>query len=324
MPKKINVLILPAGSGIAIAAINSLKEDKDIKVISADCDKLAAGLYLSYRGYIIPHFGDKKILFAIEKIIKREKIDIIIPALDTILIKFSKLKSLFEKKRVKVLISPPETVIITRDKWLTYQHLKEKVPFPKSFIEKEKLNINFPLFIKPREGSGSKESYKINSKEELEFFFKKIDKPIIQEYLEGKEYTVDCLADKEGKLLLTVCRQRTEIKSGISTKARIVKNLKIDNIAQKISQELRFFGPFFFQVKEDSYKQPKVIEINARMAGTMSFSALAGINIHVLAVRMAMGENIRINKKIHYGLYLTRYLKDISIEDKKNKNIYYV
>ncbi len=314
--KKSNILIVPGGSGMAVAAIKSLKQDKTMRIISVDVDKLAAGLYLSHRGYLVPDFQNEKFVLAIEKIIKKEKINLIIPSLDTILLDFSKLKSFFKERGADVLVSEPETIEITRDKWKTYNKLKDIIPFPKSFIKKEDVDIKFPLFIKPREGSGSKNAYKVNSKEELDFFYERIKNPIIQEYLSKKEYTADCLADKNNKLLFIICRERIETKAGISSKGRIVRNKKIEDMAAKISENMKFYGPFFFQVKEDKDGVPKLTEINARISGTMSFSSFSGPNIHVLAAKMSRGEKIK-KTRIKYGMYVTRYLEDIYLTEKE-------
>ena len=312
---KINVLIVPAGSGMAIAAIKALKQDKNIKIISADTNRLAPGLYISHKGYIIPPFTDGAFYLKLKEIIERESIDVIIPALDTILLEFSKRKKEFENMGTKVIVSEPRTIEITRDKWKTYNELKNRIPLPKSFIKIEDIDVEYPLFIKPRSGSGSQWAYKINSKKELDFFYNRIENPIIQEYLEGKEYTVDCLADISGNLILAIPRERIETKSGISVKGKVIRNEELEKIAKKITKKLKFCGPFFFQAKENRNGVPKLIEINARIAGTMCLSSFSGPNIHSLAVRMCLGEKIKI-PQIKYGLYITRYWEEIYLTDK--------
>jgi len=306
----INVLVVPAGSGMAVAAIKALKQDKTIKIISADVNKLAPGLFLSHKGYIIPPFDNRMFYSKLGKIIERENIDVIIPALDTILQEFSKRKKEFENMGTKVLVSEPKTIEITRDKWKTYNELEKVIPVPKSFIKIEDINIDYPLFIKPRSGSGSQWAYKVNSKKELDFFYDWIENPIIQEYLEGKEYTIDCLADMDGNLLLSIPRERIETKSGISIKGQIIRNEELKKMAKKVAQKLKFCGLFFFQAKEDKEGVPKLTEINARIAGTMCLSSFSGANIHSLAVRSCMGEKIEI-PTVKNGLYITRYWEEI-------------
>jgi carbamoyl-phosphate synthase large subunit len=316
MKEQCNVLIIPGGSGMAVAAIKALAQDKKIKIFSADSNKLAPGLYLASKGYVIPPFDSRQFYPKLKGIIKKDKIDIIIPALDTILLSFSQRRKEFEEIGSKVIVSQPETIRITRDKWITYRRLKDVIPLPKTFIRKEDVDVDYPLIIKPRNGSGSKDVYKVESKYELEFFYSRVPNAIIQEYLEGKEYTVDCLADMNGNLLLCIPRERIETKSGISTKGRIKKDARLEDMAKKIANSINFSGPFFFQAKEDKEGIPKLTEINPRISGTMSLSSSSGPNIHSLAVRIFMGEKVKI-PKIKYGLYVTRYWEDIYLTEKE-------
>lgn len=319
MPKEIKVLIVPAGSRITLGIIKFLKKEKNIRIISADLDKLAPSLYLSDKGYLISSFSDEKRFWEdLKKIIKKEKIDIVIPALDPLLIKFAKSKKFFDNLNTKLLISPPKTIFLARDKWQTYKLLKNIIPLPKSFIEKEKVNIPYPLFIRPRAGSGSVDTFKVNSKDELNFYYKKIKNPIIQEYLEGKEYTVDCLADMEGKLLCCIPRIRLETKAGVSIKGKAVENKKIKEIAKKISQKIKFTGPFFFQLKGEN-DMLKLIEVNPRFGGGMPLSATAGPNIYLLSVKLFLGKKIKKIPKIKYGLYFTRFDEEIYLTEKQIK-----
>ena len=312
----IKVLIVPAGSGMAVAAIKALKLDKGLRVVSVDNDKLASGLYLSHKGYLVPPFKDETFYSTLKKIIAKEKIQVVIPALDTILLEFSKRKRDFESIGAKVMISNVDAIETARDKWKTYVRLKSILPFPKSFIRKEDIDVKYPLNIKPRGGSGSQQVYKIKNVDELGFFFDMVENPIVQEYLSGKEYSVDCLSDMNGKLRLCIPRERIETKAGISVKGKIVRNKSLEDMAEKITSKLKLSGPFFFQAKEDGNGVPKVIEINARIAGTMCLSSFSGPNIHSLAVRLCVGENVKI-PEIKYDLYVTRYWEEIYLTDEE-------
>jgi len=320
LQKTIKILIIPAGSRIALGIIKFLRREKTIQIISADCDKLAPGLYLSDKSYLISPFSSQRYFFRdLKKIIQKEKIDIVIPALDPLLIKFTENRDFFDKLGTKILISPPETVFLTRDKWQTYKLLKDIISLPKSFVDKKKIDISYPLFIKPRSGSGSINTFKVNSKDELDFYWKKIKNPIIQEYLEGNEYTVDCLADMMGKLLFCIPRIRLETKAGVSIKGKVIKNKKIEKIAEKISQKIKFTGPFLFQLKEKNGIL-KLTEINPRFGGGIPLSASAGPNVYLLSIKLFLGEKIKKNHKIKYNLYFTRFDEEIYLTEKQIKS----
>ncbi|MFX1506532.1 MAG: ATP-grasp domain-containing protein [Promethearchaeota archaeon] len=294
----ISVLFIPAGSGMAVSAIKSLRHCEDITTVAADSDQLAPGLFLADQGYLIPLFKSPNFFSSLRKIVQKEKIDVIIPCLDPLLELFTKDKLHIEELLgTRILMSPADTINITRDKWLTFQHLKNTLVFPQSWIELGCIPKNsFPLFVKPRKGSGSINTFVIQDRKELEFFFSYVKDPIVQEYLSGKEFTVDCLASPSGELITVIPRERIQTKSGISTKAMFIEELEpFLQMAQIITEKLHLIGPFFFQLKENAEKILNVMEINARLSGTMIFSILSGFNIIEEAIRQFVEGKMSIN-----------------------------
>lgn len=314
--KKLNILLVPSSSGMAITAIKALKAG-EINVVSTDIDPLAPGLYLSDTGYLIPPFDSSKFFDKIYEIVEKESIDLVIPAYDTILKKFSERKDTFRKMGSQVLISSPEVIDICRDKWTTYKKLKGKIPLPDSFIDLNH-DLSFPLFIKPRKGSGSEDSYKVDSEQELEFFYSKIDSPLIQNFLPKTEYTIDCLSDKKGKIVASVPRVRIETKAGISTKGKTVKNPKLEEMAETVAKELKIKGPFLCQAKEDENGISKLTEINPRIGGTMC-PDFTDPNLHVCAAKLFTGKSID-KPKIKYGRTVTRFWQEIYLEREGKKD----
>jgi carbamoyl-phosphate synthase large subunit len=314
MKNKINILVVPAGSGMAVMAIKALRQDNDFIISSADSEYLAPGLYLSHKGHIIPRFDHPDFFESIKDIVTKDHIDIVIPALDTILLAFSQRKKNFEKVGARIQISPPETIKITRDKWETYKRLKYHIPLPRSFIRKEDVDIQYPVFIKPRDGSGSKNAYMISNDKELDFFYGYIPNPIIQEFLGGLEYNVECMADNNGNLLLCMPRERREARAAMCTKSLIVHHSELEKMAERIAKELTFNGPFFFQAIEDSNGIARLSEINARVAGAMCPGSFKNGNMHTIAARLCLGENIE-TPEIRYGIYHTRYWDEIYLDE---------
>jgi len=331
MKQQINVLVTPAGSGMAIVVIKALLKDPSINVIAADMDRLAAGLFLAHKSYIIPPISDKTFFIKINKIIKKEKIHVIIPCLDTFILPFGEKRSEFEKMGVELILSPIETIKICRDKWSLYKKLHKIIPMPRSIIlytnqdlssivNSIRKNIGFPLVIKPRAGSGSKDVFIAQNVNELDFFLKKVSNPIIQEYIFGEEYTVDMLVNKDHKPLAIIPRKRLQVKAGISVKGIIEMKKEIIDVGKKLCNSLKFFGPVNFQVILDRRDNtPKVTEVNPRTAGGMSLTIAAGINIPLLSVYLALGKKVKI-RAIRDKLYMSRYFEEIifTIEDTQN------
>ena len=277
-------------------------------------NRLAAGMYLADAAYMIPLLDHPAFFDLLFDIITKESVDVVIPALDPFLIPFAERREDIEGCGARLLLSPTRSLRITRDKWVTYSHLKEHIPVPKSWIEKEAIDMPFPLFIKPRAGSGSVDAKRLDNAKELDYYFRHIELPIVQDLLPGVEYTVDCLADTSGRLQASIPRKRLDVSNGVCTKSQIIASDQLDNMAAKVSSLVRFSGPFFFQAIEDAQGIPRLTEINPRISGTMSLSSASGWNIHVNAVRMLLGKPM-VDSAIKLGIYVTRYWKDIYLDD---------
>lgn len=328
MVEKITVLITPAGSGMAVVAIKAIKQEPDIKIAAADMNPLASGLHLVHKSYLVPRISDPSFFSKIDLIVKKEKVNVVIPCLDPFLLPFARRSRAFKEKGVKVVISPEKTVEICRDKWRTYTLLKNTIPMPKATTDFNSSgetydNIGFPAILKSRSGSGSKDVYIVRDMSDLTFYLRKINDPMLQQRADGQEYTVDMLVGKDGRPLAIVPRKRIEVKAGISVKGEIELDPVLIEIGRKMCEKLRFFGPVNFQAIVDrKVKAPKVTEINPRISGGMSLTVASGVNIPLLSVYLAVGRKvIEIKLPKEHPLYMGRYLEEIILTSKRIENL---
>jgi anti-anti-sigma regulatory factor len=186
---------------------------------------------------------------------------------------------------------------VCRSKEITYKIFEKLIPTPKVYEIKEQMN--FPIFLKPDVGQGGKGTYKVNTKEEVDFYFKKDPTLLALEYLPGREYTVDCFTDKNGKLLFSEGRERKRINNGIAVNSKRVNIPKFKLIAEIINQTLQFQGVWFYQVKQRANGELVLMEISPRIAGTMALFRVEGINFVQLSLFDRMGFEVRIlNNKL--------------------------
>lgn len=294
--------------------VKYLAREEGFRVVGADLDPLAAGLFLADKAYKISPFAEReKFLGEVERIVQTEDVDVIIPTYDPLLLLMAQEATRFETLGARVLVSPAETLRAGEDKWQAYELLKGRVAMPKSFSRPEDVDIPFPVFLKPRRGSGSVDAYKINDAEELVFYARRVQDPIIQEYLEGEEYTVDCIADMQGNVLMVAPRIRLATKSGVSVKGRTVKNETLEEMARTLASILAFRGPFFFQAKEKNGVL-MLTEINPRFGGGMPLTCGAGVNIYAICVRIFLGEQVQAPEP-RWGMMFTRYEEEIFLTD---------
>jgi predicted ATP-grasp superfamily ATP-dependent carboligase len=108
---------------------------------------------------------------------------------------------------------------------------------------------------------------------------------MVMEFLEGEEYSIDCLA-KSGELIAAVPRRKG------GGRIRILENNKeLMELAEVFTEEFKLDYIFNIQVK---YNQglPKLLEINPRMSGGLYFSCLSGVNFPYLAVKLLLGKKV--------------------------------
>ena len=122
----------------------------------------------------------------------------------------------FRRIGTRVAVSPAETIRICRDKWATSRHLLARgVAAAVTYLPSEvPTPAAFPLFVKPRVGRGGVGAFPIRSARELEFFLDYVENPVVQQYLDGREYTIDMLCDFAGRPVSIVPRERVAVAGG--------------------------------------------------------------------------------------------------------------
>src|SRR5690606_21906974 len=139
----------------------------------------------------------------------------IIPTIDTELVALSENKQLFLDEGIVPVVSNLDFIQACRDKRSTNQFFADhNIEIPKHI---DKNNPTFPLFIKPYDGSLSKDIFLINSNDELTDFHLNNPKLMFMEYIDHikyDEYTVDTYYDVHNKLRCVVPRKRIFVRAG--------------------------------------------------------------------------------------------------------------
>jgi len=132
---------------------------------------------------------------------------------------------------------------------------------------------------------------------------------LIMEFLPHAEYTVDVL--KAHKYTI-IPRKRDLIQSGITFHGTVEYHENIITYAQRLSEATGLDYAFGFQFKMDPQGNPKLLESNPRIQGTMVLSTFAGANIIYAAVKRALNEEIP-DFKIKWGTKIIRYWGGVGV-----------
>ncbi|AZI66635.1 ATP-grasp domain-containing protein [Kaistella daneshvariae] len=303
---ELNILVFPCGSEIALEIHRSLKYSRHIRLYGAssvdDHGKFIFDHYIND----VPFFDDPDFVLKVNKIIEEYSIDAIYPAMDSVIAKLSEIQDLIS---CKIIGSSNETNQICLSKKATYSLLKNTIPIPKIFEVENIRYEDFPLFMKPDVGYGSRGAQKVCSTSEIKTQLSLYPDSIIVEYLPGAELTIDCFTDRFGKLRFYGPRLRQRISNGISVNTKIFSERKeeIKNIIEAINSKITFRGAWFVQVKIDKKGVLTLLEIAARFGGSSSLYRNKGINFSLLSIFDAFDYDVELFQN-EYDIELDRAL----------------
>ncbi len=192
-------------------------------------------------------------------------------------------------------------------------------PSPRSILvddgaDLQEIDFEYPIIVKPTDRSGSRGIYKLKSSEGLheaieaakkESFEKKV---LIEEYVEGQEYSVEYISCKGKHHFLALTLKHTTgdpyfIETGHLEPAPIDDDI-LDKIKQIITHALNTLeisnGASHSEIKIDAEGNIKIIEIGARMGGDCIGSDLVyystGYDFVKMVIQVACGEILDLAK----------------------------
>lgn len=256
-----------------------------------------------------PHYGDACLAVA-----ERLQIDLFVPLIAEL--EFAPLIA----RRVDfaalgcALVAPDAKILdLIVDKLRFAAFLDEiGVPGPRTQAYTPELRpASFPVYLKPRRASGSVGAASVATIAMLHELAAGRADLIVQEFVRGREFTVDCFAAEPGRVVAAVPRERLAIKSGVSVKALTHANAAIEASAARVVEASGHAGAANVQGMWDG-ETFRVIEMNPRVSGTLALTTRSGINFGSLMLDLAQGKPLADRRGTHAaGLTMLRYWQEV-------------
>jgi len=317
--------ILFTGVGRRIELLQAFRNaalvlDKKLKIYGADMAGTAPALaFCDYTRRIVS-MKDPEYIDNLLEICSKDAIDLLIPTIDTDLVKLSQNKERFEQLGTRALISALDKIQICRDKNNTSQFFVEcglNAPIPVN--DWRKYSGDYPAFIKPKDGSSSINAYKVNTAEELEEFAARVPDYIVQPFITGKEYTIDIFCDFNGNPLSIVPRERLQVRAGEVNKTRIIMDQIMIEESRLLCSSFKPCGPLTVQLIRDLSGNDLFIEINPRFGGGAPLSMKAGARSAEMILKLMDGEEVEYCTDIADGAVYSRFDQSVCIQEGKNE-----
>ena len=289
----------------------------DIQIVASDNWSVAPALFTAQKYYLTPKIRDDNYIDSLLEICKRENVKAITSLIDPEIQLLSHNADKFVNEGVIPLCPSEKSAELCFDKYKMYEYLsrvgiKTVLTYDNLDSFKNAFNnheIEFPVFIKPRTGSGSVGATKIISMSELQEAFaeNKFDY-IIQEFMNCEDCDADVYIDAlSHKLVAAFSKKKIETRIGGASKTISFKDDKLFAFIELIVNNFEFSGAvdmdFFY--KDGEYY---LSEINPRFGGAYLHAYGAGVDFPKMILNNIRGiENENCIGNYEDGIIMLMY-----------------
>lgn len=334
--KGFSVLLTCCGNHIS-ERIRNLKENEDgvdVKVYACNCNDKNLPYGCGAEDYfLVPPISSLEYIDCILDICNEYSIDVIIPTVTLELEFMAEHKDFFEAHGIKVSISSSESLKISNNKLHLYEKYQSLMPSTMATTEfsdllsfHSDLGCDKKLCVKLQDHCGGngfaiiddekardmtffnrRNENRYVSFDEMEHVMKNLDKPIlVQEYIEGYDYSVSVLAD-HGNVIHICGYYGYAMSFGAIEQGEIKMNRSAYDIAELICNDLGLDGNACFDFRITPDGKVYLLEVNPRVNASLPFVTEAGINMLYLRCKRLLGDYSDNSSPIKYGLKMRKY-----------------
>lgn len=325
-----NILILNAGTRNMLIQYFKQECKKEAQIIVTDSYELAPALYEADKGYVTKRWDETGYWDEIDEICDKENIGLILSLIDPELELLATQQRRFEKKGIIVNIGNEETIKTTFDKFKTlefirahdYPWIRSYISLPKAMDAIKRGELNFPVVVKPRKGSGSTGVEMVYSVERLEQIITEGSDMLIQEYMSGQEIGADVYVDLiTGEVVSIFTKKKLKMRSGETDKSVSFKDEKLLLMLTKFVKEFDLKGVNDIDLFEKGGEY-YISEINPRFGGGYLHAFATGVNFPKYLINNMQGIPNRAEIGLYdENIYMMKYFSIITMREDELCNL---
>jgi len=315
------VLVTGGGTATALSVLKGLRLATDLPthVVLGDPSSDIAGKHLADEYVELPLANADGYADDLLAIARDLGVQLVVPVFDGEFAAVADARQQFDDAGIRLAISSPDAIRQCRDKRQTLALFERLgVAFPRTYSAGQALSLAgdaYPLFVKPADGRGSLDTFRVGDRTALAQALAAVHEPIIQECVEGdgiREVTIDTMSNATGVLLGCSPRYRDETKAGQSYKGVTFQSDAIADACRRICEALPIEGPACLQCF-DTPSGPQFIEVNPRFGAATILSITAGFNGPRFLVEETLGRT-PTPLSARPGVRMLRYWQEVFVD----------
>lgn len=275
-----NVLLTSGGRRVALARAFRQSLAGRGSVTVADMSPVSSAYHDADHQELVPRCTAPDYVDSLLAICQRREIGLVVPLIDTELPVLAAARDRFDAAGVTLVACGPQTIAIANDKRETARFFAAKDIVTPALLDPEKAlagELAFPIFIKPLDGSMSIGSRRLESMEDLRYWWPRTRNPMLMECATGIEYTIDVYSGLDGVPRCAVPRRRVEVRAGEVSKGLTEAVDVVMQGAMTAAAALPdAVGVLTFQCLLGDDGVARFFELNARFGGGAPLSIAAG------------------------------------------------
>ncbi|HEY7826908.1 MAG TPA: ATP-grasp domain-containing protein, partial [Candidatus Limnocylindrales bacterium] len=255
-----NILLTCAGRrGYEVDAFRAALDGRGL-VVACDADWTAPSMALADRAVIVPRVDEPDYVDALIAVCASERIELLVPVLETELPLLAARRTEFEAVGTTVLVSSSEVIATCHDKLASAAALAGwGIRSPRTYTSLAAAQdairsgeLTFPVLVKPRFGVGSIGIQRADDLADLAMAVRACRKQassrplmpppgidpaclvLFQECLLGQEYGIDIVNDLAGRYVTTLIRRKLRIRAGQTDRAVTVADPRMEELGERI------------------------------------------------------------------------------------------
>jgi carbamoyl-phosphate synthase large subunit len=282
--------------------------------IAADPSPLAPAQYAADLRVAPPRVDDPEYVPFLQELVREHGVGAVVPLTDLDI-------EVLARADLPAFVPSGDVARATFDKFETHELLLSLgLPSPPTVLPGDE-PASFPVMVKPRRGSGARSIHPAADRDEMEFFVRYVNEPVmVQRLMGGPEFSIDILGDLDGRCLNAIPRTMIESRGGESIKGTVIHDEELIELGRSVGEALGVRGPCTVQAFRDPEIGLGITDVNTRFGGAFPgpmYAALPGRTYPELIVRMARGETVEPHVgEFRHGQTFTRWYWQTELDER--------
>ncbi len=285
------VLITGIGGDISQGVATILRENRsDLRLVGIDIHDQHAGHTFVNDFEIVPRADDPGYLEAIQSIVRKYKVNLIIPMSEAELAVARPFLEIMPG--VAWLTAGSRVVDVGLDKLETARTIEQLgLPVPWTIPANTVRPPSFPCILKSRFGSGSRAVFTVQDEEDLDYLVKRYPDAIFQEMLLPADREVTCAVYRTRDGRVNTLQMLRRLTGGFTGWAKVIDSQEVTSMCKRIAEGLDLLGSMNIQLRITD-QGPRVFEINPRFSSTVLMRHRLGYMDVLWAMDEAEGKTV--------------------------------